>query len=172
MSIVAHFMDSNLPEIADITITTSDPLDTNSSLGWINITCNVTDNIAIDEVSLNITKPDGSYNNITMNNGIGDSYYYNSSVAFSTYGNYSYCIWTSDSSNNYVTSNSNKLSMPPNWDINNDGDCNVYDLVLVSNHYNETGNMGWIREDVDNDGQIRVIDLVHISEYFDVTWWT
>jgi len=61
--------------------------------------------------------------------------------------------------------------MPPNWDLNNDGDCNIFDLVVVSNHYNETGTLGWIREDVDNNGQIKVIDLVFVSEHYDETWW-
>jgi len=159
------------PQISNISITTSSPLDTNSSFGWINITCDVTDNIAVDEVSLNITNPDGSCNNVSMNAGAEDSYYYNSSTAFSTYGNYSYVIWANDTSNNYVISSSYTISMPPNWDVNNDGDCNVYDLVLVSNHYNETGTPGWIREDVDNNGQIRVIDLVLVSEHYDETWW-
>ena len=159
------------PQISNIAITTSSPLDTNSSFGWINITCDVTDNIAVDEVSLNITNPDGSCNNVSMNAGAEDSYYYNSSTAFSTYGNYSYVIWANDTSNNYITSSSYTISMPPNWDVNNDGDCNVYDLVLVSNHYNETGTPGWIREDVDNNGQIKVIDLVLISEHYDETWW-
>ena len=159
------------PQISNIAITTSSPLDTNSSFGWVNITCDVTDNIAVDEVSLNITNPDGSYNNVSMNAGAGDSYYYNSNTAFSTYGNYSYLIWANDTSDNQDTSSSYTFSMPPNWDINNDGDCTVYDLVLVSNHYNETGTPGWIREDVDNNGQIRVIDLVLISEHYDETWW-
>jgi len=159
------------PQISNIAITTSSPLDTNSSFGWINITCDITDNIAVDEVSLNITNPDGSCNNVSMNAGAEDSYYYNSNTAFSTYGNYSYVIWANDTSNNYVTSSSYTISMPPNWDVNNDGDCNVYDLVLVSNHYNETGIPGWIREDVDNNGQIKVIDLVLISEHYDETWW-
>ena len=159
------------PQISNITNTTSSPLDTNSSFGWINTTCDVTDNIAVDEVSLNITNPDGSYNNVSMNAGAGDSYYYNSSTAFSTYGNYSYLIWANDTSDNQDTSSSYTFSMPPDWDINNDGDCTVYDLVLVSNHYNETGTPGWIREDVDNNGQIRVIDLVLISEHYDETWW-
>ncbi len=73
------------PQISNIASTTSSPLDTNSSFGWINITCEVTDNIAVDEVYLNTTNPDGSYSNISMNTGAGDSYYYNSSTAFSTY---------------------------------------------------------------------------------------
>jgi len=160
-----------VPQITNIATATSSPLDTNSSYGWVNITCDITDNIAVDEVFLNITNPNGSYNNVSMNAGAGDRYYYNSSTAFSTYGNYSYSIWANDTSNNYVTSSSYTYSMPPNWDIDNDGDCNVYDLVLVSNHYNETGTPGWIREDVDNNGQIRVIDLVLVSEYYNETWW-
>jgi len=118
-----------------------------------------------------------------MSSGVGDSYYYNSSTTFSPYGNYSYQIWANDTSDNRETSSSCILSMPPNWDLNNDGDCNIFDLVVVSNHYNETGTLvvsnhynetgtlGWIREDVDNNGQIKVIDLVFVSEHYDETWW-
>jgi len=159
------------PQISNIVTTTSSPLDTSSSYGWINITCDVTDNVAVDEVYLNITNTDGSYTNISMTAGTGNTYYYNSSTTFSTYGNYSYIIWANDTSNNDATSSSSTISMPPNWDVNNDGDCNVYDLVLVSNHYNETETPGWIREDVDNNGQIQVIDLVLISGHYDETWW-
>ena len=160
-----------LPQISNIVSTTSSPLDTDSSFGWVNITCDVTDNIAVDEVYLNITDPNSSFNNISMSSGVGDSYYYNSSTIFSPYGNYSYQIWANDTSDNRETSSSCILSMPPNWDLNNDGDCNIFDLVVVSNHYNETGTPGWIREDVDNNGQIKVIDLVFVSEHYDETWW-
>ena len=159
------------PQITNIATVTSSPLDTNLSYGWVNITCDITDNIAVDEVFLNITNPNGSYNNVSMNVAAGDSYYYNSSTAFSTYGNYSYSIWANDTSNNIAISTSYTYSMPPNWDIDNDGECTVFDLILVSNHYNETGTHGWIREDVDNNGQIKVIDLVFISEHYDETWW-
>jgi len=171
MSVVAHFIDSNSSEISNIDITTSNPLDTDSSFGWINITCIVTDNVAVNGVSLNITNSDGSYNNNTINAIGANSYYYNSSAVFSTYGNYSYFIWANDTTNNQNTSSIYTFSMPPNWDINNDGDCNVYDLVLVSNYYNETGTSGWIREDVDNNGRIQVIDLVLISGHYDESWW-
>ena len=163
--------DTSSPQVSGVSVANSDPLDTNSSFGWINITCIVTDNVAVGEISLNITNPDGSFNNVSMNAGASNSYHYNSSTAFSTYGNYSYFIWANDSSDNQNSSSSYDFSMPPNWDINNDGNCNVFDYVLISNHYGETGNSGWIREDVDNNGQIQVFDLVLLSEHYSETWW-
>jgi len=159
------------PEISGVSRTSSDPLDTEQVYGWVNITCDVTDNIAVDEVSFNITNPDGSYNNVSMNAGAGDSYYYNSNTAFSTYENYSYLIWADDTSDNQDISSGYTFSMPPNWDLNNDGECNVFDQVLISNHYGETGTNGWIREDVDNDGQIDVLDLVFVSNHYGESWW-
>ncbi len=86
------------------------------------------------------------------------------------YGNYSYLAWANDTSNNMKTSSASDFSQPPNWDIDNNGECNVYDLVLVSNYYGETGTSGWIREDVDNNGEIQVMDLVLLSEQYDESW--
>lgn len=163
--------ESTSPQISNIANVTSDPLDTNSSLGWVNITCDVTDNIAVDEVFLNITNPDGSYNNVSMNAGASNSYYYNSSVAFSTYGNYSYFIWANDTSDNADISSSYDFSMPPNWDVDMNGECKVFDLTLLSNHYNETGTLGWIREDVDNNGVIQILDFVFVSNHYNEVWW-
>ena len=163
--------DITSPEISNVVLTPSDPLDTDPAFGWINITCDVTDDVAVDDVSLNITNPWGSWNNVSFNTGGGTSYYYNSSTAFSQAGNYSYHIWADDTSNNTVVSSSYNFSMVPNWDINNDGVINIFDLVLVSNHYDETGNTGWIREDVDNNGEIQVLDLVLVSNHYGETWW-
>jgi hypothetical protein len=61
--------------------------------------------------------------------------------------------------------------MPPNWDINLDGDCLIFDLVLISNQYGHTGTAGWIREDADNNGEIQVLDLVSVSNHYAETWW-
>jgi hypothetical protein len=160
------------PEISNVSLTSSSVLDTDPSFGWVNITCDVTDNVEVCNVTLNITNPDGSWCNVSMNAGISNSFYYNSSVLFSTYGNYSYQIVAGDNSNNYEYSIINDFSMPPNWDINIDGDCNIYDLVCISSYYNESSNLGWIREDFDNNGQIQVIDLVLISGYYDESWYT
>ncbi len=163
--------DMTSPEISNVLLTSSDPLDTDPLFGWVNITCDVTDNIAVDDVYLNITNPDGSWNNVSFISGGGTSYYYNSSTDFSEVGNYSYHIWASDEDDNSVVSISYAFSMVPNWDINNDGVINIFDLVLVSNLYNQEGSAGWIREDVDNNGVIQVLDLVGISNHYSEIWW-
>ncbi|MCD6512324.1 MAG: right-handed parallel beta-helix repeat-containing protein, partial [Thermoplasmata archaeon] len=65
--------------------------------GFINITCIVTDNVEMGDVKVNITYPDGSYHNLSMQK-IGNTYYYN--ATYSMIGNYTYFIWANDSSGN------------------------------------------------------------------------
>jgi len=163
-------IEENAPLISNINFVNSSPLDTNSSFGWVNVSCTVTDNIGVSEVFLNITNPDGSFNNVSMH---GDNnYYYNSSIVFSSEGNYSYHIWANDTHGNVNISNNFVFSMPPNWDIDMNGICKVYDLTMLSNHYNETGSLGWIREDVDNNGEIEVLDFVYVSNHYNESWWS
>ena len=163
--------DETPPEISNIVITTSDPLDTDSAFGWINITCDILDNVAVDEVYLNITNPDGLWHNVSMDEIESDGYYYNSSTVFSQCGNFSYFVWANDTNGSTDISSSYDFSMPSNWDIDMDGECKVFDLTLTSNHYNESGVFGWIREDVDNNGEIQVLDLVLVSNHYDETCW-
>ena len=59
---------------------------------------------------------------------------------------------------------------PPNWDINDDGVCNVLDFLCISNHFGETGPCGWIREDVNKNGAIQISDLMYISNHFGECW--
>jgi hypothetical protein len=68
--------------------------------GYVNITCTVTDNVAVSEVNVSITGPVGfTPLNITMTK-IPDTnnYYYNSTYPIA--GAYSYYIWVNDTSNN------------------------------------------------------------------------
>ena len=60
--------------------------------------------------------------------------------------------------------------MPPNWDIDMNGMCNVLDLTLISNSYEIQGQNGWLREDVDNNGRIGLLDFVIVSAHFYETW--
>lgn len=163
--------DTNPPQISEISIVTSNPLDTNPSFGWVNVSCTVTDNIATSQVVLRIQSPGDFWNNISMISRTSDKYYYRTTTAFSNVGNYTYSIWAKDTSNNIVISSNILFSMPPNWDININGGCTILDLVLVSNLYGSTGNPGWIREDVDNNGEITVLDLNIVSNYFGVSWY-
>jgi hypothetical protein len=169
--VAAHFLDTAPPQISGVARTTSDPLDTNPLYGWVNVSGTVTDNVAVSQVVLKIHKPDGSWNNVSMTSRTPGKYYYRSTTAFFATGNYSYFIWAIDTSSNTNTSGTVLFSMPANWDVNIDGYCTILDLVLISNHYSQSGSNGWIREDVDNNGEIQVLDLVCVSNHYGEVWW-
>jgi len=96
-------------EDVTITVTDNDPPKISNVLAtpsltiqdaYINITCDVTDNVDVDTVMVNIGGPAGfTPVNTTMNEG---SYYYNTS--YSIVGIYSYFIWANDTSGNTITS--------------------------------------------------------------------
>jgi hypothetical protein len=52
------------------------------------------------------------------------------------------------------------------WDVNGDGTANVLDMVLVGQHWDETGLAGWIREDANEDGTINVLDIIVIGQHW------
>jgi len=52
------------------------------------------------------------------------------------------------------------------WDVNQDGSIDVKDMILVGNHFDETGDAGWLAEDVKADGSIDVLDLIMIGNHF------
>jgi hypothetical protein len=58
----------------------------------------------------------------------------------------------------------------PVWDINEDGVCNIYDLVCISNHFGEIGVPGWIREDADNNGEVEMLDLMCVLPHYRPSW--
>ncbi|MFE3845923.1 DUF2341 domain-containing protein, partial [Thermoplasmatota archaeon] len=156
------------PVISDVSSMISDPVDTDPSYGWENISCTVTDNMEVHSVYLNITYPDMHTENVSMVDGGGGQYYYN--TTYTAIGSYSYFIWANDTSDNTDVSSSNVFEIPPNWDINTDHDCSIVDLVLVAGHFDETGSNGWIRADINNDGDVSIVDLVLVAGHFDETW--
>jgi hypothetical protein len=158
--------DTTPPQISGVSIVTSNPLDTSSSYGWVNISGTVTDNVAISQVKLRFQDPNNSWNNVTMTSRTAGKYYYRTTTAFSTPGNYSYFIWAKDTSNNAASSSTRLFSMFSNWDVNSDFKGSLLDIVMVSNQYSAAGNPGWIREDVDNNGVINVLDLNLVSGHY------
>ena len=77
----------------------NDAPDPQENGGFVNITGDVTDDIAVDTVWINITYPDGSSTNISMFPGAGDKWYFVTS--YDDLGIYTYTIWANDTSDNW-----------------------------------------------------------------------
>jgi hypothetical protein len=50
------------------------------------------------------------------------------------------------------------------WDVNGDEAADILDMILVGQHWDETGLTGWIREDANEDGTISVLDMIVIGQ--------
>ena len=77
--------------------------------GSVNITCEVTDNIALDLIKVNITHPDTSTENITMTYFENNVYYYNETYIET--GMYTFFIWSNDTSDNKQQSSDNTFEI-------------------------------------------------------------
>lgn len=130
--------DTTSPQITDV-VDIPDPQEIG---GHVNISCNVTDNVAVDEVWVNITYPDSSYHNMTM---IGNSYYYN--TTYTQVGMYDYFIWANDTSNNSNISDNftfEIINQPPYAPSNPHP-------VNGSTNVNASVDLSWIGGDPDGD---------------------
>jgi len=58
----------------------------------------------------------------------------------------------------------NVVQLYEDWDVNGDEAANILDMVLVGQHWDETGLTGWIREDANEDGTISVLDMIVIGQ--------
>jgi hypothetical protein len=59
----------------------------------------------------------------------------------------------------YAKSRAAAAPKPPVYDLNGDGRVNVMEMVMIGNHWGETGAPGWIPEDVAQDGIINQADV-------------
>ena len=85
---------------------------TQISGGCVNISVNVTDNIGVDEVYLNITYPDSSIENFSIKqNKTGDIYYCNKT--YTSVGTYNFFIWANDTSGNENISDTYYFEIQP-----------------------------------------------------------
>jgi hypothetical protein len=57
-------------------------------------------------------------------------------------------------------------SLAAPWDVNSDACISVLDIILVGQHFGETGEPCWIPEDVNCDGVISVLDIILIGQHF------
>lgn len=51
------------------------------------------------------------------------------------------------------------------WDINKDGEIDIFDMLLVANHLGETGEPDWIVEDFNSDGVIDIFDMLLVANH-------
>jgi len=50
--------------------------------------------------------------------------------------------------------------------VNEDGEINILDEMIVADHWGEVGEPGWIRADVNHDGEINILDLALILKHW------
>jgi hypothetical protein len=55
---------------------------------------------------------------------------------------------------------------PPSWDVNQDGAINVLDMIVIGQHWGETGSAGWIRADVNADGVVNTLDSIIVGQHW------
>lgn len=166
-------IDSSKPEIQVEQLMHSTPFDTDTTIGWVNLSCLVTDDQGIDEVSVQITCPNSTIVERDCLNRNGNAWFFNSSNdnLFTQPGNYSYSFFAVDQTAVSNTSVVYYVKIPANWDVNTDGTCDLLDFIQVSEQYNEiNAEHGWIREDVDNNGEVAVLDLVLLSNDYQSIW--
>jgi hypothetical protein len=73
-----------------------------------------------------------------------------------------------------ATDNHGITAVGPVWDftagktgdVNNDDDVDALDMVLIGQHWGQTGSPGWIPEDVRKDGVINVLDMIIIGQHW------
>jgi parallel beta-helix repeat protein len=90
--------DTTLPIISNV-LDTPDPQEVGNA---INISCDVTDNVEVSGVWVNISAPGGGYVNISMTKGTGDKWFHDS--VYLILGIHDYIIWAKDSSDNWASS--------------------------------------------------------------------
>lgn len=100
--------DTTRPELKDL----DDSPDPQKNGGYVNITVDVLDNVAVDSVWVNITYPDASWANISMDRGIGDEWYLNNT--FMDVGVYSYTVWANDTSDNWNSTGPGSFTIEDN----------------------------------------------------------
>jgi len=147
------------PEISDIILVASEPLDTD--IGWENISCIVIDNDGnIDNVKFTIIWPDCAMTAPMINIPETDIYYFNTSFPIANC--YNYYIYANDTYGNMNKSSMMQFWLPHNADVNMDGRIGLIDLIRIILKWRNTGSPGWIREDVNNDGRVDFIDFITV----------
>ena len=154
----------------------------NTSASSTTITMNdsysITANFASTGVTYNLTVSSGGYGSATPSGTTSQTC--NASVPIDATANasYSFVNWTGDNAsianpnaasttifmNGSKTIQANFILTP--WDVNGDDRVNAGDMVLIGQHWGQTGTPGWIPEDVNQNGVINAGDMVIIGQHW------
>ncbi|UCG69363.1 MAG: hypothetical protein JSV09_16560, partial [Thermoplasmata archaeon] len=100
-------LDNDGPQITDINIQPSQ-LEINNP---VNFTANITDNIGVAQVGINISYPNGSWIILSMNKGSGNQWFHEQS--FDSAGDYAFTIWVVDTQGNSGASTTSGFTVLP-----------------------------------------------------------
>jgi hypothetical protein len=86
-------------------------------------------------------------------------------------GNYEYYAYAVDIFGNSTKTQNRALNVGSTvgyaaWDINMDNNVNILDIILIGQHWGETGSLGWIRQDVNADGVVNVLDSIIVGQHW------
>lgn len=93
--------------------------------------------------------------------GIGPNVVYTPDPGFVGVDSFTFKVNDGEYDSNIATVTITVLSIA---DVDADGSVNVLDIVLVGQHWGETGEPYWLREDVNRDGSINVLDMIIIAQ--------
>lgn len=62
------------------------------------------------------------------------------------------------------------VSLNNDYDVNQDNQCNLQDILEVAMHYGEQGTPGWIRADVSKNGVVDIPDFLYVSRHYGESW--
>ena len=145
---------------------------TEVTVNYVNVTVNVTDNFDLTQAVGLLWWNETETEPMTKTLYAADKGKFNYTMTDLANGEYTYKVYANDTAGNMNESETrvvtvNVTALP--WDLNNNGQVDVGDLVIVGNHFGETGSPGWVQYDFNNNGQIDVGDLVIVGNHFGET---
>jgi len=142
------------------------------SIDWTNISCNVTDNIAVTGVYLNITINGSIYDNTSVvDNKTADNKYFRNN-SFATVGTYVVFLHSYDAASNKNNTENQTYEIFYKWDLNQDNDVNIVDITSITGVYGQTGDNRWIKQDCAStgDGDIDIVDITTVTAHYGETY--
>jgi len=139
------------------------------NIDWVNISCNLTDNIALTGVYLNITHNSTEYDNTSVidNKTSNDVYYRNNT--FAEIGTYSVFFHGYDAATNTINTGSKDYTIYYKWDLNQDNEVDINDITSITGQYGASGSGRWIKQDISPstpDGDIDINDITAVTGHY------